>query len=32
MPQLVVEGFGTFEIEDGKRLVLAIEQDAKVVN
>ena len=30
MPQLVVEGFGTFEIENGKRLVLAIEQDAKV--
>src|SRR5918993_2825400 len=30
MPQLTVEGYGTFEVEDGKRLVLAIEQDAKV--
>ena len=30
MPKLTVEGFGTFEIEDGKRLVLAIEQDAGV--
>jgi len=30
MPRLTVEGFGTFEIEDGKRLVLAIEQDAQV--
>ena len=30
MPQLTVEGFGTFQIEDGKRLVLAVEQDAKV--
>ena len=30
MPQLTVEGYGTFQIEDGKRLVLAIEQDAHV--
>jgi ferredoxin len=30
MPQLTVEGFGTFEVEEGKRLVLAIEQDAGV--
>ena len=30
MPKLTVEGFGAFEIEDGKRLVLAIEQDAGV--
>ena len=30
MPKLSVEGFGTFEVENGKRLVLAIEQDAKV--
>ena len=30
MPQLTVEGYGTFEIAEGKRLVLAIEQDAKV--
>lgn len=30
MPKLSVEGFGTFEIQNGKRLVLAIEQDAKV--
>ncbi|HVL67756.1 MAG TPA: 2Fe-2S iron-sulfur cluster-binding protein [Vicinamibacterales bacterium] len=30
MPKLSVEGFGTFEIEEGKRLVLAIEQDAQV--
>ena len=30
MPKLAVEGYGTFEIENGKRLVLAIEQDAKV--
>jgi ferredoxin len=30
MPKLTVEGFGTFEIEDNKRLVLAIEQDARV--
>ena len=30
MPQLTVEGFGTVEVENGRRLVLAIEQDAKV--
>lgn len=30
MPKLTVEGFGTVEVSDGKRLVLAIEQDAKV--
>ena len=30
MAQLTVEGFGTVEVADGKRLVLAIEQDAKV--
>lgn len=30
MPKLTVDGYGTFEVPDGKRLVLAIEQDAKV--
>ncbi len=30
MPKLTVEGFPTVEVEAGKRLVLAIEQDAKV--
>jgi ferredoxin len=30
MPKLTVEGFGTVEVSEGKRLVLAIEQDAKV--
>ena len=30
MPSLTVEGFGTFEVVNGKRLVLAIEQDAHV--
>ena len=30
MPNLEVEGAGTFDIEDGKRLVLAIEEDASV--
>ena len=30
MPQLTVEGFSTVEVESGKRLVLAIEQDAGV--
>ena len=30
MPNLTVEGFGTVEVPMGKRLVLAIEQDAKV--
>ena len=30
MPKLTVEGYGTFDVADGKRLVLAIEHDAKV--
>jgi ferredoxin len=30
MPKLTVEGFPTVEVEHGKRLVLAIEQDAGV--
>lgn len=30
MPTLTVEGYGTFEVLNGKRLVLAIEQDAGV--
>ena len=30
MPKLTVEGYGTFDVAEGKRLVLAIEQDAKV--
>jgi ferredoxin len=30
MPKLTVEGFATVEVTAGKRLVLAIEQDAKV--
>jgi ferredoxin len=30
VPKLTVEGFGTVEVDDGKRLVLAIEQDAHV--
>ena len=30
MPKLTVEGFGTVEVASGKRLVLAIEQDARV--
>ena len=30
MAQLTVEGYGTVEVENGKRLVLAIEQDVKV--
>ena len=30
MPILTVEGFAPVEVETGKRLVLAIEQDAKV--
>ena len=30
LPKLTVEGFGTVEVEKGKRLVLAIEQDAMV--
>ena len=30
MPKLEVEGVGTFDVEGGKRLVLAIEEDADV--
>ena len=30
MPKLTVEGFNTADVESGKRLVLAIEQDAGV--
>lgn len=30
MPKLTVEGYPTVEVEEGKRLVLAIEQDATV--
>jgi ferredoxin len=30
MPKLTVEGYGTFDVPDDKRLVLAIEQDAGV--
>jgi ferredoxin len=30
MPKLTVEGYRTVDVEMGKRLVLAIEQDAKV--
>ena len=30
MPKLTVEGFATVDVEAGKRLVLAIEQDAGV--
>ena len=30
MPKLTVEGYGTFDVAAGKRLVLAIEQDAGV--
>ena len=30
MPRLDVEGAGTFDVEEGKRLVLAIEEDAGV--
>jgi ferredoxin len=30
MPKLIVDGYGAFEVPEGKRLVLAIEQDAKV--
>jgi ferredoxin len=30
MPTLTVEGFGTVTVPEGKRLVLAMEQDAKV--
>src|SRR3990170_1294030 len=30
MPKVTVEGFGTFEVADEKRLVLALEDEAKV--
>ena len=30
MPKLTVEGFGTFDVPQDKRLVLGLEQDAKV--
>ena len=30
MPKLTVEGIGQFEVPQGKRLVLALEQDAKI--
>ncbi len=30
MPQLTVDGVGTFDVEAGKRLVLALEQDAAI--
>ena len=30
MPFLTVEGIGTFEVEASKRLVLALEEDAKI--
>lgn len=30
MPSLTVDGVGTFQVEPGKRLVLALEQDAKI--
>ena len=30
MPKLTVEGFSTVDVEEGKRLVNAIEQDARV--
>jgi ferredoxin len=30
MPKLTVDGYGTFDITENKRLVLALEQDAKV--
>lgn len=30
MPKLTVEGFGTFDIPEGKRLVLALEEDAGI--
>ncbi len=30
MPKLTVEGYGTFEVVAGKRLVLAVEHDAGV--
>src|SRR5260221_14739476 len=30
MPRLTVEGYGEFDVAEGRRLVLAIEQDAHV--
>ena len=30
MPKLTVEGYGTVDVHNGKRLVLAVEQDARV--
>jgi ferredoxin len=30
MPKLTVEGAGTFDVPEGKRLVLALEDDAKI--
>lgn len=30
MPKLTVEGFGTFDVDEGKRLVLALTEDAGV--
>ena len=30
MPKLTVEGFGTFDVPKGKRLVLALEEDAGI--
>ena len=30
MPKLVVEGIGEYEVPEGKRLVLALEQDAGI--
>src|SRR5688572_8681460 len=30
MPKLTVEGYGTFDVAENKRLVLAIEEDAHV--
>ena len=30
MPKITVEGFAPVEVEEGKRLVLAIEEDARV--
>lgn len=30
MPKLTVEGVGTYDVDAGKRLVLALEQDVKI--
>src|SRR5260370_23826322 len=30
MPKLTVEGVGTFDVPEGKRVVLALEDDAKI--